>query len=83
MHTITLQVNNIDALRTLKALENTHSISILEDSNFDTPSAAGKPLSFSAFKNWIEVAENAPTVSLTQAKEKWASKRKYLQQLIK
>ena len=83
MHTITLQINNNDALKTLQALENKHFISILENSDLDSPSLSGEPLSLAEFKSWIKDAEKAPTVSLTQAKEKWANKRKQLQKLIK
>ncbi len=83
MHTITLQINNSDALKTLQVLENSHAISILENSDWDSPSLSGEPLRLAQFKNWIKDAENTPTVSLTDAKEKWANKRKQLQQIIK
>lgn len=83
MHTITLEINNNEALKTLRALENKHLISILEDSDLDSPSLPGTTLSLIEFKSWIGDAEKAPTVSLTQAREKWASKRSQLEQLGK
>ncbi|MBC7552689.1 MAG: hypothetical protein H7257_01785 [Taibaiella sp.] len=83
MHTITLQINNNDALETLRALENKHFISIIENSDFDSPSLPGEPLSLAEFKCWINEAEVAPAVSLIQAKEIWAGKKRQLQQLTK
>ena len=83
MHTITLQVNNGNALKTLRSLETKHFISILENSNIDSPALPGTPLSLSEFRNWIKDAEQAPTISLNEAKEKWASKRKQLLKLTK
>ena len=83
MHTITLQINNNDALKTLRNLENKHFISILENSDVDSPSLPGEPINLTKFKNWIKDAEKVPTVSLTQAKEKWASKRQQLKKLMK
>jgi hypothetical protein len=81
MHTITLQVNNKTALTALQDLETRHLISILENSDTDAHSLPGKPLSVSEFSNWIHQAEQSTTISLTQAKEKWAGKRKQLQKL--
>jgi hypothetical protein len=83
MHTIILQINNDNALKTLRDLETKHFISILENSDIDSPSLPGKPLSLNEFKNWIKDAEQTSTVSLTEAKEKWANKKIQLQKLIK
>jgi hypothetical protein len=46
-------------------------------------SLPGKKLTQGEFKNWIEQAEKSNTISLKEAKSKWATKRKQLQQLIK
>lgn len=43
----------------------------------------GKDLTDDKFINWIEQAENKPTNSLQEAKNKWTIKRKHLQQSIK
>jgi hypothetical protein len=50
-------------------------------SNYDSPSLPGVPMSADKFKVWINNAEQEPTISLTEAKEKWASKRKHLKSL--
>jgi hypothetical protein len=44
MHTITLQINNESALKTLQTLESKHFISILENSDVDSPALPGAPL---------------------------------------
>lgn len=48
-----------------------------------SPALAGKPLTGQEFKNWVEEAEAMPSITLQQAKAKWAGKREQLQQLIK
>lgn len=48
-----------------------------------SPALPGDPLSIKEFKAWIAESESSPTISLDEAKKKWASKRKQLQSLIK
>ena len=38
-------------------------------------------MSLKAFKEWIAKFEDAPTVSVKEAKSKWAEKKKQLQNL--
>ncbi len=83
MHTITLQINNNNALKTIQNLKDKHFISIIENSNLHSPSLSGTPMSLNEFKNWIKDAGQTSTVSLNEAKGKWAHKRKQLQKLIK
>ena len=47
------------------------------------PSLNDNELTTTEFKNWIEQAENKPTISLQEAQNKWTKTRKYLQQSIK
>jgi hypothetical protein len=82
MHTITVQINNNNALKTLRSLEDKQLISIIDDSEIDSPAIPGAALSLSAFKDWVQGAEKGATVSLTEAKERWAFRRKQLQKLI-
>src|ERR1700733_265179 len=83
MQTLTVQINNDSALKTLHNLEVKRFIKIVDEASFDSPAHPGTPLSLKAFKNWILDAENASTVTLKEAKSKWASKRKQLQTLTK
>lgn len=83
MQTITIQINNSSAIKTIEMLAGKHAISIIERSSVDSPSLPGQPMSISAFKKWIEIAENSKTISLDEAKAQWAKKKKQLQQIIK
>ena len=83
MHTMTLQINDNSALKTLRDLETRHMISILDTSEIDSPSLPGGPMRLTELKDWIKAAENTPSVSLNEAKAKWAGNRKLLRKLIK
>ena len=48
-----------------------------------SPALHGEPLTNQEFINWINQAEMMPTISLEEAKSKWANKRAQLQHLIK
>ena len=48
-----------------------------------SPALQGNPLTNDEFKNWILQAENQPTLSLQDAKDKWKNKRQQLLQIIK
>ncbi len=54
-----------------------------ESDKTTSPALEGIPMSSQEFTNWIEQAEAMPSVTLQQAKTKWAKKRRELQQLIK
>ena len=82
MQTMTVQVNDNQALKTLRELEGKHLISILDNATTDVPSLPGAEISMKEFEDWIKKAEGTQTVSLTEAKEKWAGKRKQLRNLI-
>jgi hypothetical protein len=79
MQTFTVEVTNKGALKTLHEMEAKHLIKIIDDSipsMPDTPAIPGAPLELEAFKKWIDGAEIAATVDLTEAKLQWAKKRK-------
>ena len=82
MQTLTIAINNNNALKTLHELEDKQLISIVHSDELDVPALPGKSLSLSEFSNWVNQAEKAPTVTHEEAKLIWASKRNQLQQLI-
>lgn len=65
-------------MKTLHSLEEKNFIKIAGDADLSSPPLPGSPLSLKAFKTWVTKAEETTTVSLNQAKTKWASKRKQL-----
>jgi hypothetical protein len=83
MQTLTVQITDNKALKALHVLEEKHFIRIVEHAAFNTPALPGQPLGFKAFREWIGEAENAPTIDLKAAKQKWGIKRKQLQKLTK
>lgn len=83
MQTLTVQITNDNALKTLYALEEKQFINILDEFASNSPALPGTSLNINAFKNWIANAENTATVDAKKAKLKWASKRKQLEKLIK
>ena len=83
MQTITLQINDDSALKTIKELEREHTVRIIDGFDIDSPALPGKPMSIDAFRNWISEAEAAPTISLEEFKTRWAIRRKQLQSLTR
>ena len=77
MQTILVELKNNKAYEELHNLEARHLIRIV---NEDTSSYTlnGKPTSTEDFKKWVEFAENTPTISLTQAKQQWETRKKKL-----
>ncbi|MEP7376003.1 MAG: hypothetical protein ABI675_21585 [Chitinophagaceae bacterium] len=80
---LTIEVTDRHAMKTLHSLQEKHLIKIAGDADINSPALPGSPLSLSAFKNWIAAAESMPSVSLKDAKTKWAAKRKKLLHLSK
>ncbi|TAE37416.1 MAG: hypothetical protein EAY66_05880 [Sphingobacteriales bacterium] len=48
-----------------------------------SPALMGSPLSNQEFLNWVQQAENTNTISLQEAKDKWAIKKEQLLQMTK
>jgi len=83
MQTLTVQVTDQMALKTLHKLEEKNFIKIVEDSDLDSPALPGRPLPLKAFKQWINETEADDTLSLKEGRKKWAVKRKQLQKLTR
>jgi hypothetical protein len=83
MQTLTVQVTDNNGLKALHALEQKHFIRILENPGTDSPALPGNALGMDAFRNWISEADDSPTITLQEAKAKWAHKKKQLLKLTK
>ena len=83
MQTLTIQITSDNGPKALHALEEKHYIRIVDDANLDSSALPGAQMSLKAYKDWIAKSEEAPTVSLQDAKSKWAEKRKQLQKLTR
>ena len=83
MQTITVELTGQNSLKALQDLEHKHLIRIVKEADLNSYSLPGEPISEEDFKNWVEYTENNPTVSLTEARQKWATQKKKLQKLIR
>ena len=83
MQTLTIELTGTDSLRALKDLEYKRLIRIVKNPDLDSYALPGEPVSEEDFKKWVEYAEESPNVSLTEAKQRWASQKKKLQKLIR
>ena len=82
MQTITVELTGQKSLKALQDLEHKHLIRIVKEADLNSYSLPGEPISEEYFKNWVDYAENNPSVSLTEARQKWATQKKKLQKLV-
>ncbi|HTE28005.1 hypothetical protein [Flavitalea sp.] len=83
MQTLTLEITNDNALKVLQDLQEKRFINIIAKPNFNSLVFPGKPLTTKEFKDWVESRENGPSMSLKDAKAKWAKKKNQLKKLAK
>lgn len=82
MHTITIELTGNNSLKALQDLEHKQLIRILKEPDLNSYSLPGGPICNEDFRKWVEYAENSSTVSLNEAKLRWAEQKKKLQKLI-
>jgi len=83
MQTVTIELTDNNSLKALQDLEHKHLIRIVKEPDLNSYALPGEPISEDDFKKWVEHTENSPTVSITEAKQRWASQKKKLQKLIR
>jgi hypothetical protein len=83
MQTLTIELTNINSLKALQDLEHKNLIRIVKAPDLNSYALPGEPISVEDFSKWVEYAEHSPTVSLTDAKQRWAIQKKKLQKLIR
>ena len=82
MVSITIELKGEDALKALEDLEEKDLIRIVKEPDRNLYTLPGEPMSDEDFRNWIEFAENTPSLTLNEAKQRWADQKKKLQKLI-
>ncbi|VAW18251.1 hypothetical protein MNBD_BACTEROID01-2660 [hydrothermal vent metagenome] len=83
MQTITIELTDNNSLKALQDLEHKHLIRIVKEPDLNSCALPGEPISEEDFKKWVEYTEDSPTVSITEAKQRWATQKKKLQKLIR
>lgn len=79
MATLTIELTGINSLKALQELEKKHLIRIVRKPDLNSYSLPGQEISQEDFKNWVEYAQGAPTVSLNEAKQRWETQKGKLQ----
>lgn len=82
MQTLTIELTGTDSLKALKDLEQKRLIRIVKNSALDSYALPGRAINAEDFNKWVAYAEGSPTVSKTEAKQRWATQKKKLQKLI-
>ena len=83
MASITIELKAEEALKALEELEQKDLIRIVREPDFNLYGLPGEPISDEDFRNWIEFAESTPTLSLNEARLRWADQKKKLQNRIR
>lgn len=83
MKTLTIELTDKKSLKALKDLEDKHLIRIVEEPDVNSYALPGEPINEDDFKEWVEYADNSPVISLTEAKQRWATQRQKLQKLMR
>ncbi len=83
MQTVTIELTDNNSLKALQDLEHKHLIRIVKTSDLNSYALPGEPMSEQDFKKWVEYTEDSPTVSITEAKQRWATQKEKLQKLIR
>ncbi len=83
MQTLNIEITNDNALQVLEDLQAKDFIKIRANFHLTSSVFPGEPFTIEEFKNFILERENGTSISLTQAKAKWAKKKKQLLKSIK
>lgn len=83
MQTLTVQLTDNNSLKALQDLEDKRLIRIVKKPDLNSYALQGEAISEEDFRKWIEYTEDSPTVSITEAKQRWATQEEKLQKLIR
>jgi len=83
MQTLTIELIGKDSLKALQNLEQQDLIRIVNEADLNSYSLCGEPISDEDFRNWAEYAGDSPTISLTEAKQRWSNQKRKLQKVIR
>jgi hypothetical protein len=83
MQKLIIELKNRNSLKALQELEHKHLIRIVKEPDLNSYALPGEPISEEDFQRLVEYTEDSPTVSITEAKQRWATQKKKLQKLIR
>jgi hypothetical protein len=83
MQTLTIELTGNNSLKALKELEHKRLIRIVNLPDLNSYALPGEGITEDDFKKWVEYTEDSPTVTVAEAKQRWATQKKKLQKLIR
>jgi hypothetical protein len=83
MQTLTIELTGNNSLKALKELEHKRLIRIVNIPDLNSYALPGEGITEDDFKKWVEYTEDSPTVTVAEAKQRWATQKKKLQKLIR
>jgi len=83
MQTLKIELIDSNSLKALQELEHKRLIRIVKEPDLNSYALPGGPISVEDFQKWVEYVEDTPTVSLAEAKQRWATQKKKLQKHIR
>lgn len=83
MRTLKIELKDSKAYHLLQELEDKHLIRIVKEPDLSSYALPGEPMNEEDFKEWIEYANDSPTLSFAEAKERWAIQKENLQKHIR
>jgi hypothetical protein len=83
MQTLKIELTGNHSLEALQELEHKRLIRIIREPDINSYALPGEPVSEEDFKNWVEYAEDSPTVSYSEAKQRWSNQKKKLRKHIR
>lgn len=78
METITISINNEDGRKIIRELQEKKLVTVIDTPDLNSLVFPGEPVSEEEFKTWIALREEGESMSLAEAKAKWAEKEKQL-----
>jgi MoaA/NifB/PqqE/SkfB family radical SAM enzyme len=78
MALLTIETKGEGALKELQNLEQQDLMRIVKEPDSNLYALPGEPISNEDFTNWIEYANNSPTISLIEAKQRWEDQKRIL-----
>ncbi len=83
MDTLKIELIEKSALHSLKEMEAKQLIKIIKEKDIESYALPGEPINVDEFSNWIKNAESTPTVTLSEAKERWEAQKIRLQNITR
>ncbi len=83
IQTFKIELTGNNSLKALQELEHRQLIRIVKEPDLNSYALPEEPINKEDFKKWCEYAEDSPTVSFTEAGQRWAAQKKKLQKPIR